>query len=1131
MFEGLSSDAVVSLDQRGEQFVTSVTLYDLIPLIYPQKYLQNRLVSDWYNEKLQSLKCADLLIAISNSSRIEAIEHLSFPASRVHNISADVAPIFQQLDLNAAKTAELRTRYNLKHDFVMYTGGIDHRKNIEGLIRSYALLPASLRQKHQLAVVCSVGKSDIERLRSLADTAGLKPEELVLTGFVPEADLVALYNLCTLFVFPSWHEGFGLPVLEAMRCGAPVIGAKGSSLSEIIQDENALFDAHSDSDIAAKMLKGLTEPAFRQRLLRNGKKQSRRFDWDKSASLAIAAMENAVSERKKLVPTADAGRPKMAFVSPLPPLPSGISDYSAELLPALSAHYDIEVIVAQDKVSDEWVKKNLPVRSLDWFRRNARRYDRIVYHFGNSEYHNHMFELLEKFPGVVVLHDFFLSGVLHHMQHFGFAQGSFLEALKVSHGYGSLAGLQIENAIWRYPCNFAVVSNSKGIIVHSRHSHQLAYQWYGNAAGSWRVLPLLRRPRKLDTREASRESLGIGRDDFVVCSFGMMGKTKQNARLVRAWLESALSQGEECRLVFVGQDAGGEYGAEIRQLLEGERAKKSIVITGRVSEQEYDQYLAAGDLAVQLRTMSRGETSAAVLDCMNAGLPTIANAHGSMSEIDPSAVLFLPDQFSDAQLAQAMEVLWEDKLRRKKLAIQAQAIIRQFHDPVSCAEKYAMEIENFYANAKHDIDDAINEISSIERLCPSEEDLTSVSDALAGSFPRKTRLRQLLVDISELAQRDSKSGIQRVVKSILREWLLHPPVGWQVEPVYATNETSYRYAREFTLKFLGIENFKMKDEVIDFAEGDVFCACDLQHHVQIAHADFFRRLQERGVSVWFVVYDLLPVLESSAFHPGAKELHTRWLEVAAASDGVACISKSVAREFRTWVKENSKDSNNICKVDYFHLGADIRASAPTMGVPSSAEGTLRQLENGTTFLMVGTLEPRKGHQQVLDAFDILWSEGKDINLVMVGKQGWLVEGLISRLTSHPALNRKLFWLEGISDEYLEKIYGASTCLIAASTAEGFGLPLIEAAQHGLPIIARDIPVFREVAGRNAFYFDGDGPEEIAKAISRWLTLHRTGKHPLSAAMQYHSWKESAQRLLEIVGVEPAPVNTTHSLGS
>ncbi len=136
-------------------------------------------------------------------------------------------------------------------------------KNVDGLIRAYALLPQALRAQHQLVIVCAVHMQDRLRLEAVAKKQGLAPDELVLTGFVPEDELVLLYNQCKLFAFPSWHEGFGLPALEAMACGRAVIGSNSSSLPEVIGREDALFDARSDASIAEKIAQVLSDDAFK----------------------------------------------------------------------------------------------------------------------------------------------------------------------------------------------------------------------------------------------------------------------------------------------------------------------------------------------------------------------------------------------------------------------------------------------------------------------------------------------------------------------------------------------------------------------------------------------------------------------------------------------------------------------------------------------------------------------------------------------------------------------------------------------------------------------------------------------------------------------------------------------------
>ena len=112
----------------------------------------------------------------------------------------------------------------------------------------------------------------------------------------------------------------------------------------------------------------------------------------------------------------------------------------------------------------------------------------------------------------------------------------------------------------------------------------------------------------------------------------------------------------------------------------------------------------------------------------------------------------------------------------------------------------------------------------------------------------------------------------------------------------------------------------------------------------------------------------------------------------------------------------------------------------------------------------------------------LWADGVDANLAIIGHQGWNTDDLAKRIQEHPEHNQRLFWLPGVSDEMLEEVYRAAHVLLAASEGEGFGLPLIEAARHGLPIIARDIPVFREVAGEQAYYFRGEAAQDLADAL-------------------------------------------------
>nr|GFD15717.1 hypothetical protein [Tanacetum cinerariifolium] len=180
-------------------------------------------------------------------------------------------------------------------------------------------------------------------------------------------------------------------------------------------------------------------------------------------------------------------QPRLAYVSPLPPARSGISDYSAELLPELAAHYLIDVIVAQESVTPVDAGINYQLRSVAWFEENAHLFDRVIYHFGNSTFHEHMFHLIEKIPGTVVLHDFFLSGIVANMEVHQGRPGFWTKALYHGHGYKAVQerinGADTADAVWKYSCNLRVLQQAEGIIVHSHYSIRLAQQWYGENSG------------------------------------------------------------------------------------------------------------------------------------------------------------------------------------------------------------------------------------------------------------------------------------------------------------------------------------------------------------------------------------------------------------------------------------------------------------------------------------------------------------------------------------------------------------------------------------------------------------------------------------------------------------------------
>jgi hypothetical protein len=482
----------------------------------------------------------------------------------------------------------------------------------------------------------------------------------------------------------------------------------------------------------------------------------------------------------------------------------------------------------------------------------------------------------------------------------------------------------IAEIIWDYPASRAVLENSVGTIVHSQNSVRLAKKYYNFNEDSLQVIPLLRMPALEIDHFLARQWLGFEENDFVVCTFGMLGPTKLNDRLLRAWLASELAQDKTCHLVFVGENHGGDYGAELVSTIQRSSCAARIHITGWASPETFKTYLAAANIGVQLRTLSRGETSGTVLDCMNYELTTIVNANGSMADMDESGVLVLPDVFDDKDLTRALEVLWQDDAKRKTLGENAKKLILAKHNPDVCAQLYAEAIESFYKKKSPLLIDLYPKFSALMDGIIDDGDLVKLAKNLALNFPLKNRARQLLVDVSELVERDAKTGIQRVVKNILKQWLDNPPIGYSVEPVYASNEHDYRYARCFTANLMSFTQVGLVDEPIEYSAGDIFFRLDFHHQMQTRKHSFYRHLRQQKVFVKFLVYDLIAIQVPQYFESDVVEDRTYWLENLADTDGAICISEAVADELKIWLTKYKPTLLNSFQIEWFHPGVDIK---------------------------------------------------------------------------------------------------------------------------------------------------------------------------------------------------------------
>ncbi len=269
--------------------------------------------------------------------------------------------------------------------------------------------------------------------------------------------------------------------------------------------------------------------------------------------------------------------------------------------------------------------------------------------------------------------------------------------------------------------------------------------------------------------------------------------------------------------------------------------------------------------------------------------------------------------------------------------------------------------------------------------------------------------------------------------------------------------------------------------------------------------DFFSQCHAAGIPIVTCVYDLIPIDFPETCHPGVPELFKTWLDCALThSDAFVCISETTARRLQRHIEDSRPNPRTRYKIGWWLLGADFTPVREVSKTPPA-------LIDGAYALVVGTLEPRKKHSFILDCFKSLWAEGSSIKLVFAGRQGWKMESFVEEFQASPEYGSRLFWFNGPSDEELHSLYWHSACVVMASSAEGFGLPLAEAAHYRKPVVVSDIPAFREIVVSNGHFFSNDSHASLRKALNDALDGDRA-----PATVRCTTWEESARSLMNLL---------------
>jgi alpha-1,2-rhamnosyltransferase len=313
---------------------------------------------------------------------------------------------------------------------------------------------------------------------------------------------------------------------------------------------------------------------------------------------------------------------------------------------------------------------------------------------------------------------------------------------------------------------------------------------------------------------------------------------------------------------------------------------------------------------------------------------------------------------------------------------------------------------------------------------------------------------------------------------------------------------------------------------IALGRGDILVVVDLE--VGEPFWQSVRLARQNGARIGVLVYDLIPLQhpETCDSDEFVADFQRWWRTIHQDADFLLCYSQSTLDEIQSYPRPTGSPTNAEIPIGLFGLGADLDGCREGGDIRPKLCALLDGPAADPTYLMVGWLALRKNHVTVLEAFERAWAAGSAARLLIVGKEfGPAAKNLSRRIKTHPEHGRRLFWFDDISDCELEFCYRNGTALIAASFAEGFNLPILEARSRGLPVLAADIPIHREVAGSRSLYFSPFDAEHLAELITsrRCCSLRR---EPLEAnEFRWPSWRDSCHEFLSRVLELAAPSET------
>ncbi len=850
---------------------------------------------------------------------------------------------------------------------------------------------------------------------------------------------------------------------------------------------------------------------------------------------------------------------KIAMITPWPKQRTGIADYAYDLVVGLS-----EAGVAVDVYTDcphnqraatPADAKNITLFDIDQFR-IERGYDNLIYQMGNnSTFHLRMLSLLFKYPGVVHLHD----PSLHHlMAYILYRPDSLAEYYQVlNHWYGYRQYQRVKQfmqlgreAFWdseyvgEVPFFEPVLQNATACIVHSQYARDRVLKLFPGIG--CHVLPQVYRnmhpvPLVTDANQpVSPSPLQIG-------VFGIVQKHKHVQQVFASLrdIKKRLPAHSRCTPFHLHVCGELDEGCKHYPVLAKEYGiETDVTFYGHLTESEFLDRLRGIDLCVSLRYPTLGETSAIVSRNLQLGIPTIVSEVGWYAEL-PECVrkIDMDAGFAD-RLTRHLETMILDRSQFTTWRHSCYASARDMFSFQSVTEQYADTIAQSFPAV-------IGRIGMTGETGSAE---LATGKVLAHSPSRRGKL---LIDCTSTRTCRFNSGIQRVVRSLCRQAHANTSDHWECTAVYgqagqwfqthslwpdylpeAENGSGkqrslmQRVVRELNRGYRKLqrklgkaessyetagESTPPNAEACPIAEGDVLLMADASW--MAPNWEALEQARHKKARIGLLIYDLIPLRNPELFSADLAVRFQQWFDRASLlADFVVCISKSVAADVRA---ELNRRGNRLAQSVYdFPLGADIEPEDHCGEASPQLQNWFAGKRGQNPCLVVGTLEPRKNHHLILDAFESRWKAGAELSLCILGRIGWNCEALLQRIRSHDEFGKRLWLKTDASDRDVQFAYDKARCVIMASKNEGYGLPIIEGLRHRQWVLASDIGVHREVGKEWVSYFDiQNGAQSLSLQLanvehSRDMPKAIPSDEELTGTTWLHSFEVLCQKIAE-----------------